>query len=360
MIPALALIFMMSGAGAFTLNPLSCMQALSSRMDASRESSEKNFDQVLEALRARGANELLAPVRENRIQVQFQAFRFLGQSPVSGRRPWFGKPVLKIRGFQFSNEKEKQELVWLTAVSIFELQARDKLWSLRAMLTPDDQRQFDLSMAGSDENVDYFLREMPKEWRDLQLKRLETLESEMYAVFSTLNLLDAQDLLPKNDPGRFWKLKALYGGDASQSIAPNQEDFDKWKQGSLAGMLEQRHGRSLLFNYYMNFVKRALVVTMAAQLASFAPQVAQIPSYLEAFNSMSQTSQQISDSPAKAQELRQSYQENLRKQVIREEARLKKEILKQKTSARPDGEWIASLEAELKDLYESYAWLRSP
>jgi len=125
-------------------------------------------------------------------------------------------------------------------------------------------------------------------------------------------------------------------------------------------MLEQRHGRSLLFNYYMNFVKRALVVTMAAQLASFAPQVAQIPSYLEAFNSMSQISQQISDSPAKAQELRQSYQENLRKQVIREEARLKKEILKQKTSARPDGEWIASLEAELKDLYESYAWLRSP
>jgi hypothetical protein len=344
---SLILAFTMPAAAA-ARNPLSCLSLLSAKAAVSRESSEKNFAQVIGFLRSAGARELLAPLDAGGIRPVFKARRLPRQSMVSGRQSWLGKMTLLVRELSFQNEKEKQEAVWETATALFELETRARLWSYRAMLTPDGQREFDLSMGGGGELLEYFLLKQPAEWRDLQLKRLEALENELYRVFASLNELRAEDRLPAQDPGRFWKLRALYGGDASRSIAPNQADFKAWQNGAPAD-LKARHGGNLLFNYYMNFLKRALVLSLAAQVAMAAPELSNLPGYLDTMFSAGQLTQEVD----------QGYVENLRKQVVREEERLKREIASQKARPAPEQELIRSLEKELSDLYDLYPWLVS-
>ena len=347
----------MNSSGSVNLNPLSCVSLLLSKAAATRDQSEVRFKETIEALRVAGATELLKPLDEKQIEVFYKATRMPWQSMVSGRQNWRGLLSLKVRALDFSNEKEKQMVIWQTAMALFELKTRSSIWSMRSLLTPDDQRRFDLSMRASDENLGYFLIEQPAEWRDLQIKNIEILEAELYALFKSLNQLKPEDLLPKKDPGGLWIARSLYGGDASRAVAPNQVDFEVWKKSGKLPSQSSRHGRSLLFNYYMNFMKRAVVLTLLAQVALATPELQGVPSYLDAIFSSRQVTAELNQAPGRSDELNRRFVENLKVQVTREAERLKKEILRQKEKIEPNRDLIQSLEQELSDLFDLYPWL---
>ena len=331
------------------VNPLSCMSLLLSKAADSRNRSEGRFQETVEVIRAAGAVELLRPLDEKKIEVIYKGTRMPWQSMVSGRQNWRGVLSLTVRALDFKDTKEKQMAIWQTAMALFELETRSNIWSLRSMLTPDDQRRFDLSMSASDENLGYFLIEQPSEWRDLQLKKIEILEVELYALFNKLDQLKPEDLLPKNDPGRYWIARSIYGGDASRAVAPNQADFESWKKSAELPSQAARHGRSLIFNYYMNFMKRAVVLTLLAQVAIATPEFQSVPSYLDAMFSAKQVTHELNSTPGRSDELKA--------RVSLEAERLKKEIHRQKQKAKTDRDLIVSLEQELKDLYDLYPWL---
>lgn len=358
MIKAIAFLFLVNSAGAATFNPLtSCLNLLSGKSERTVSPSEVQFNQIVRNLRAAGADELLAPLDRGEIKLQFKTLRMPWQSRISGREGWLGGLTLKIRGGIAAGEKEKQTAVWETAVALFELESRSALWTRRSMLTPDGQREFDLSMGGSDESLEYFVMTQPREWRDQQLARIEKLEGELYRVFTSLYLLKAQDQLPKKDPGRFWKLRSIYGGDASRAIAPNQADFEIWKKSGVVPDQTARHGRSLFFNYYMNFAKRAVILSMVAQIAIAAPTFAELPGYLDTMFAVNQTTTELNSSPARTIEFNERYIENLKKQVRREETRLQRAITREQASATPSSSTLTSLRQELTELYDLYPWL---
>lgn len=340
MIRAFILLFMVNTAHA------GCLEALSTK-----DLSAPRLAELTRMLKDAGAKDLVAPLENGSIKIEHSFWRLPWQSEFSGRQGWFQKPKLKVRELRFKNEKEKQEDAWRLAMTLFELQTRSNLFSVRAMLPPDDQRTFDLSMQGSDESLEYFLGQMPGEWRDNHIRLVEKLETEMYAVFTKLDQLEADKLLPAQDPGRFWKLRSIYGGDAARAIAPNQEDLKDFREGKFAGNVAKRHGRNVIFNYYMNFMKRAIMISMAVQVAMFVPELRSLPSYIEALYSVSEIARDLDGSSEKSREMQKRYQENLKKQVQREEQRLKTAIAKSTGAER------AAYEKELADLYESYPWL---
>ncbi len=339
-IKALALLFLVNSAGAVTINPLTCLSLLLSKSADTRDRSEVRFKEAVESIRAAGAVELISPLNQKKIEVFYKATRMPWQSMVSGRQNWRGMLSLHVRDLDFSNEQEKQRVIWQTAMALFELETRSNIWSMRSILAPDDQRRFDLSMTASDENLGYFLMQQPAEWRDLQIKKIETLEAELYTLFKTLDQMKPEDLLPKKDPGRYWLARSIYGGDASRALAPNQADFEVWKKSGKLPSQSSRHGRSLIFNYYMNFMKRAVVLTLLAQVAMATPELQIVPSYLDAILSSRQVTTELNQAP-----------------VASEAERLEKEIKRQKEKADPDMDLVQSLEQELIDLHDLYPWL---
>jgi hypothetical protein len=339
-------------------DPISCFNLLRTKeVVDTRERSEVRFKESIESIRASGAVELLRPLDEGRIEVIYKPKRVLWQSMVNGRQNWRGMRSLLLRDLDYSNEKEKQMIIWQTAMALFELETRSNIWSRRSMLTPDDQRRFDLSMKGSDENLSYFLVEQPAEWRDLQIKKIETLEVELYTLFTKLNQLNPEDLLPKKDPGRLWIARSIYGGDSSRAIAPNQADFEVWKESAKLPSQSLRHGRSLIFNYYMNFMKRAMVLALIAQAAVLAPELQSLPSHLDAIHSSTQMNRELNQTVPRSEEENRRYIESIKAQVSAEAERLKREIKRQKEKAEPNLGLIKSLEQELIDLRDLYPWL---
>jgi|GEM_PF-6643510 len=359
MIHVLSLVFAMQVSSAATLNPLTCFGLLESKPAIAKSESERNFQIALAEIRRAGADDLLAPLERGEIQTDFKNSRLAWQSMVSGRVGWLGKKSLIVRGFGFGNELEKQKVIWRTATVLFELQVRSSLWSRSSLLTSADLKRFDLSLEGGLDSLKYFISTQPREWRDEKLRQIEKLETELYSLFSSLNLLKAENILPEKDPGRFWVPRLAVGSDGIRPIAPNQEDYAVWQRGAALG-IQQRHSRNVLYNYYMNFVKRALVLTFAVQVAVVSPDIMYLPSYMDAMFSYDQFTQELNKTPEKAEEYNRRYIDNLQKTVRQEEKRLKTELQRLQRMGNSDQEELRSTEQELRDLYESYPWLVHP
>lgn len=347
-------LFLSSSHQAYAISFSACMDLLVPKIKNSER--EKNLNLVIEQIRRAGAHGLVEPLDRGEIKLKFSFLRAPWQSSVAGRVGWFGDSYLKVRDYGFTDEKERQLLVWQTAVSLFELQTRQALWSRRSMLTPDEKREFDLSMNGDSELFEYFLFHQPKEWRDKHLARLEHLEGDLYRLYQTLPYVQSEGLLPEKDPGRFWIVRAVLGSDGAASIFPNRVDFEAWKKGRLAEQLERRNGRNVLFNYYMNFVKRVMIASTALMIVSAVPD---IPSYLESAYTSVQIQRQLDETPAKMQQAESPRANGVLKMVTNEELRLKNAIAQERQKQSPDLTVIQSLESDLADLYVLFPALNS-
>jgi hypothetical protein len=159
-------------------------------------------------------------------------------------------------------------------------------------------------------------------------------------LFTKLPALDETLLLPARDPGRFSLWTLLRGKDLSQEIAPNREDFARWKSAGAPALtaLDRRHERLMLFSYYLNHLRRFVRVTLLLETLMMAPQIAEVPTYLESVLSWSQQ-EQVVDS-----------------QLRHEVERLRHEIERQEKMSQPDAALIASLKSELQDLVDAEPW----
>ena len=295
----------------------------------------QTFAQIKWDLQFAGANELLAPLESGAVEVRIHEHRMPWQAMIRARAGWMGKPVLHLRGLRYDNEKALQLLVWKTAVQLFDLQIRQGLWRMRSVLSATQQKDFDQALAGGLDQLQAFIKSVPGTWRDEKVRRLALLEADLYKVLDDLPLLQAKDILPAQDGGDSWPLGLVVGVDQSKSIRPNLKDFEQFRATHRMPDLGKRQGLNILFNYYMNFLKRASLVAM---LLTAPP----------ALYSADWTGSQ---SPPQQTLVQQNQQ-----RVIAEANKLKMLIEKYKKLGQH--EKVAELEQDLQDLYELYPWLQ--
>lgn len=300
--------------------------------------TEANYGLAMDYLNAQGLTLLTTPVNSGKVSVVFRASLNPWSAPVAMKFSRFSAhKKIVIREMNFKTEVDRQLAIWRLAEALYQAQVQEKLFSAE-LIASRLPRSLDLQNAGADDDFAYFLLSMPRAWREERAQFLAKLQSEMYALFASLPLLNADRLLPQRSSSGFRWLRWLRNSDTSQSIVPTQSGFAAWKaSGGPAGVqssLSEQQGRTLLFNYYFNHLKRMVRVgLMLSVMTAAIPHVPEIPTFIESV--MAPQAQAVADP-----------------RVVQQVKYLKREIVRQEQKATPDQEFIQSLTLELQQLID--------
>lgn len=114
----------------------------------------------------------------------------------------------------------------------------------------------------------------PKQDIDTKIKRLAELESEVYSLFSELQL-DSQ-LFVQADTGKSWTSRLLLFQRPQRSIKPNLTDYKLWLKNGDEGLLAElqaRYKRMYQIQAPYDSLKRLTVAVMAIGIATGIPHV---------------------------------------------------------------------------------------
>jgi hypothetical protein len=303
--------------------------------------------EVYTGMQKLGLNSLLSDVYSHEVAVVVKSRWLPFQPGVSARVSGWGRKSLVIRDSDVSTPFKKQKFTWDVALALYELQMQPWIWSKKSMVSPDAVEA--LAVGEDEDALAYFALQMPKEWRDQYLDKANSMLRELYALFLTLPLLRAEDLMAAEDPGRTWIMHAMFMQNAAHAIAPNQADFATLKSKGAAALetsVTSNNSRSVLFNYYMNHVKRMLIATYVASSLALAPHLLEIPGYIEAQREWSKYTETLSQAPSRAEATEMKTIELRREREIR---RLNQEIENQEKKAQRDEAFINWLKTQLQE-----------
>jgi hypothetical protein len=297
---------------------------------------------TLQYFQSLGLTELLSEVTAGQVEVSLRRQWLPWQPAVSARINIRAQKFLVIRKTNVSTPLKLEKFRWQVAMALFELHMQPALWSKQALL-PENVS----APASFKDFMDHGYK-VPAEWRDQQLARTKPLLHELYILFDSMAELQAKDMMPAKDPGLNWSAKAILMMDASQAIAPNLADFEKWKnsQGEPIEALGIRHSRSIIFNYYMNHVKRMLMLSSVISTLTLIPHLSEIPSYIESHHSwvlFQDHLDQAKNATGKTEQANILYEK--RKEI----EQLNHEITSQEVMPNRDQTLISHLKAELQE-----------
>ena len=346
--------------------------ALAGMPHAAAEEADDCGDKLLEAkvpqevtdaykyFESLGLKNLLSEVDADQVKVSVRKKWRPFQAMVSARINWTGKKILVIRKsavpranliepdsprrwIDVSTPAKLEKFRWQVAMSLFQLQMQPALWSHDALLPEGTS----LPRTWSDIKDQGY--EIPSEWRDQKLGMAQDLIHELYALFQSFQSLRAKDIMPAKDPGSKWALKIWILKDASLNIGPNLADYQKWNPEDtedLDNSLITRHSRSILFNYYMNHFKRLMMISSVVSTLALAPQLLEIPSYIENYSSTGEFTTNLHQAPTQTEIIAQQTVNHRRQAEI---ARLTSEIAFQQKQPVRDNARIMSLKLELQN-----------
>jgi hypothetical protein len=333
---------------AFALGAENCEARLTAT-PAPREVRE-----VFLTLQKLGLNSLLSGVYDQQIRVSTRKMWSRLQPAVSARINVFGRKNIVIRKIDIGTPALKQKFTWDIALALYELQMQPWLWSKDSVFSSSAGSRA-LPVNEDDDALAYFALQMPKEWRDQYLNKAQSMLRELYALFLTLPDLRSEDLMAAEDPGRRWILNAIFMKNSAHAIAPNQADFEILKSKGalqLERSVTAHNSRGVLFNYYMNHVKRMVIATFLVTNVALAPHLLEIPSYFEAQQEWSKYEETLNQAPTRAEVTELKTIEHQREREIR---RLSDEIAIQEKKAERNDVLINRLKAQLQENIERAA-----
>lgn len=294
-------------------------------------SQKARFNEMIGILRGLGLRRLTEAYDQRQVEVSFRPKRWPWQHDIDWRNTILGgKRILIIRNLQWEDEAARQRALWELGEALYRLELDKKLWSTRSMVN-----------------------------HDRGIGRVNGLQADLYRLLDNLPRLRAADVLPERDPGRWWALYLALGVDASKSIFPNLMDFRARRTSgpyAAADASRERNSRSLLFNSYMDWLKRLTVIGMLAQGVVSAPYLAELPGYVDAqmswITGQQQQTEVVSTPVAESQ-----LPSTARIQVQSEKLRLEKAIHAEQNKLNADAHEIDRLKAEYKSLIDLYPWL---
>jgi len=350
--------------GTFT----ACDWRMYNKLKRNRENGMKVHD-ALQRLRDLGLKKLLKDVDDGEVEVQFKTpWLPLMQDPVSARISILNQKYLVIRQVDVSTPERKDLFVWRVALALYELQQEPALWSSEALFPQD---------LPAHEDARSFWARTPQAWANERMKVVKDLLEELYTLFDNLPNIAPDTILPptdrtgelydqvhkalhikpetampEKDPGLYWRVKAMVLRDASQDIGPNIEDYNRWRvdgRGPVDRMLDTRHARSTLFNYYMNHVKRMLMVTSLLSTLAWSPHLLEIPSYIETHHIDVERAHQLSTAELRNDDIeRRSHEIYVENQIQEINASLTAE----ENAIKPNPVTIANLKKTLQALVD--------
>ena len=347
-----------------------CNQRMQSRLGEKKAGEQAVADamQVLHDPKL-GLKNLLRDFDNGEVEVQFKRpWLPLMQDPVSARISMLNKKYIVIRKVDVSTPERKQLFTWRIAMALFELQMEPALWSGAAVF-PDDLPVY--------VDTKEFLARLPRTWADERMDLSKRLMNDLYTLFSNLPDIGPDTIMPptdktgelyaatretlgikqetampEKDPGLYWKVKAAVLRDASQDIGPNAADYSHWLRAGhdpIDQALNTRHANSTLFNYYMNHLKRMLMVTSLLTTLAWSPHLLMIPSYIESHNIDVERSHQLSTTAMRNDDIERKTHEIYVENQIQE---INQSITVQENTPNPNKDYIASLKKTLQALVD--------
>jgi hypothetical protein len=335
------------------------------KKQAIQKAGQEAVAKSLQRLRDLGLKKLLSDFDNGDVKVKVKTpWLPMMQDPVSGEISVLNQKYLMIRRVDVSTPEREQLFTWRIALALFELQTEPALWSNAAVFPEDLPVNEDARTVWS---------RVPKAWANEKVALTKDLMNELYTLFmncpdikpgtimpatdktgelyaavhDTLGI-NNQTAMPANDPGLYWKIKAAILRDASQDIGPNTADYRRWLISGREPMdqaIDQRHARSTLFNYYMNHVKRMLMVTSLLTTLAWSPNLLMIPSYIQTHNIDVERSHQLDTAALRNDDIERKGNEIFVENQIQE---INASITAEQNSEHPNQQTIANLKTTLQ------------
>jgi hypothetical protein len=194
-----------------------------------------HFDEVITQLHEFGLRELTSSYDQGLVQVQFSSPHFWQRLDLRQHlRSFTGTRVLNVRRVEWRNDEERQRAIWHVAEALYRLETAKSLWN-------------------------------PRWTRAQRLDHVTLLQDEMYRLLDLLPAVRVEDVLPSQDPSRYWGLPALFLRDISPRQFPNLSDRDLRSGQDIEGWakaLRARYDRASLVHAYLDWIKRGATVAV--------------------------------------------------------------------------------------------------